>query len=378
MRGYTQMNTNLNTFLPDYIVSPGEILEETLEARGIKKKEFAERCGRTAKMISEIIAGKAAITPETALQFERVLGVSASLWSNLETKYRLSLAAIEEQERLEKHVDILKNFPFFKQLEKRNYIEKSSSSIEKLANLIKFFGVGGVEALDRRLDTAISFRKTQAFKSNSYALNAWLRCGEIKASEINATPYNADKFKRALKEIRKLTKEKIEEAFPRAVQLCAEAGVVFVVVREVKGSCVNGAARWLSKDKALIQLSGRGLADDLLWFNFFHEAGHILLHGKKDTYVDETDPTHNKMEIEADIFAQNTLIPKAEWLEFYSMMDWRVNTIQKFAESLSIAPGIIVGRLQHHEKEISPAAKAHNSLKARYKWDDTMAVLLSK
>ena len=71
-------------FTPDYAVTPGEILEETLESRGIKKSAFAERCGLSAKTVSQIIHGKAPVTPETAIQFERVLGVSAAVWNNLE------------------------------------------------------------------------------------------------------------------------------------------------------------------------------------------------------------------------------------------------------------------------------------------------------
>jgi len=373
------MNTRTETFSPDYVIPPGEILEETLEARGIKKKEFAERCGRTAKMISEIIAGKAAITPETALQFERVLGVSASLWSNLETKYRLQLAEQEETERLEQHLNVLENFSsFINQLEKRKFIEKTKSPTQKLASLIKFFGVGGVEALDHRLDTATSFRKALAYKSNFYALNTWLRCGEVKATNIDTAPYNADKFREALVEVRKLTRVDIENAVIQATQLCAEAGVAFVVIPEIKGSCVNGAARWLSKDKALIQLSARGLSDDVFWFNFFHEAGHILLHGKKDTYVDEDESTHDKIEREADVFAQNMLISKDKWWDFTKMMDWRISAIQTFAKEIGISPGIIVGRLQHQEKEIRPNATAHNALKNRYKWDDNEENLVAK
>ncbi len=373
------MNTNVETFSPDYIVSPGEILEETLEARGIKKKDFAEHCGRTAKMISEIIAGKAAITPETALQFERVLGVSAALWSNLESKYRLKLAEKEEHERLEQHIEVLANFAsFIGQLEKRGFISKVNSPAQKLSNLIKFFGVGGVEALDNRLDAAVSFRKTQAFKSGPYALNTWLRCGEIKASDIDTSPYDAEKFKKTLLEIRRLTRENIEDAITQAIQLCAKSGVALVIVPEIKGSCVNGAARWLSKDKALIQLSARGMSDDLLWFTFYHEAGHILLHGKKDIYVDETESTHSKMEKEADTFAQNSLISKDEWWDFTKMMDWSVNAIRTFADNTGIASGIIVGRLQHHEKVVFPGAKAHNALKARYKWDENEQTLITK
>ena len=89
------MSPEKHNFNPDYAISPGEILEEMLEARGIKKAEFAERCGRPSKTISGILNGHVAITPETAIQFERVLGTAASLWTNLESRYRLRLAERE-------------------------------------------------------------------------------------------------------------------------------------------------------------------------------------------------------------------------------------------------------------------------------------------
>jgi len=81
-----------SAYTPDYFVSPGEILEETLKARGIPKADFARRVGLSPKTISLILAGKAPILPDMALQFERVLGVSAELWTNLEAQYRLTLA----------------------------------------------------------------------------------------------------------------------------------------------------------------------------------------------------------------------------------------------------------------------------------------------
>lgn len=90
------MSTVANQFEPDYAIPPGEILEETLEARGIKKAEFAERCGRSGKMIRQIINGQAPITAETAIQFERVLDVSAGVWNNLEANYRLEVAKTKQ------------------------------------------------------------------------------------------------------------------------------------------------------------------------------------------------------------------------------------------------------------------------------------------
>ena len=76
----------------DLAIPPGEILEEELEAREMTQKELARSMGRPPQVINEIIRAKKAITPETALDLERVLGISARYWLGLETEYRLTLA----------------------------------------------------------------------------------------------------------------------------------------------------------------------------------------------------------------------------------------------------------------------------------------------
>lgn len=86
------MATATNQYKPDYAAPPGWILEERLYAHGISHAEFARRCGRSAKLISEIIAGKAPLEPRTALQFEKVLGVDASIWLGIEADYQLHRA----------------------------------------------------------------------------------------------------------------------------------------------------------------------------------------------------------------------------------------------------------------------------------------------
>lgn len=74
---------------PNYAASPGAVLEEHLAVRGLSQAEFARRCGRSAKLICQIVAGKASVEPATALQFERVLGMSARIWLGMEADYRL-------------------------------------------------------------------------------------------------------------------------------------------------------------------------------------------------------------------------------------------------------------------------------------------------
>jgi len=83
-----------NQFKPDYAVLPGDTLKETIDALGMSQTDLAERTGRPVKTINEIIQGKAGITPETALQFEKVFNIPASFWNNLEQNYQESLAAL--------------------------------------------------------------------------------------------------------------------------------------------------------------------------------------------------------------------------------------------------------------------------------------------
>src|SRR5213080_2024155 len=109
-------------YSPDYAVPPGDTLLEVMESLGITQAELAERTGRPLKTINEIIKGKAAITPETALQLEHVLGVEAGFWNRLERNYRDALAHQQEQRRLKEAASWLKQIPM-NELIKRKLIK---------------------------------------------------------------------------------------------------------------------------------------------------------------------------------------------------------------------------------------------------------------
>ena len=173
------MVDNRNEFQPDYFVAPGEILEEVLESRNIKKNEFAERCGRSPKAISQIIAGIAPITPELAIRFHRVLGSSPALWNNLEANYRLQVARKAEQEELQKRVEWAKEFPV-NELVKRSFFNKPKSDTDLVAKTLDFFGVGSVAAWEEvHARASLSFRRSPSFESDPKALAAWLRIARV-------------------------------------------------------------------------------------------------------------------------------------------------------------------------------------------------------
>lgn len=360
------MIAQAHAYKPDYAIPPGVVLEETLEACGLNKSEFARRCGRPTKTVSEIIAGKSAITPETAIQFERVLGVPASFWANLESKYQLRLAEAAEQKDLATCGAWASCFPV-KEMVSLGLIPKPSDTTDTVQKLLDFFGVASVQAWQRRFDpSAVAYRRSKSFESAPEAVACWLQWGEVIARDIACEPFDGQEFRRALQEIRELTREERVDAWrPRLLDLCRSAGVAVAFAPELPKTRLSGAARWLTKDKALIQLSLRHKTDDHLWFTFFHEAGHILLHGKKDVFIDDETGRQDEKEEEADRFATNALIPLAAWRAFAARPRFSKVSVSRFAEQQGIAAGVVVGRLQH--EELLPYTHL-NGLKRRFEW----------
>jgi addiction module HigA family antidote len=356
--------TTLNQYTPDYAIHPGEILEETLEARGITRTAFAERTGLSLKTVSQIIHGKAPVTPETAIHFERVLGVSANIWNNLNAYYRLHIAKIADRRMLENKKEWAKKFPLT-ELTKRGFIRRRQTLAEKVEELLDFFGVASVEAWNAQFKRiAVSYRKSPAFTSSKESVSAWLRIGEIEAENIKTSPFDKNTFKNALQEIRFLTREDPEIFELRMKELCRNSGVALLFIPELPKTRLSGATRWLSSDKALIMLSLRYKRDDHFWFTFFHEAGHIILHGKTSVFIDEVDMGTNTEEDEANRFAANILIPENKYKMFIKGGAYYKDDIVAFAKSIGICPGIVVGRLQ---RDGYIQHKWHNDLTRKFR-----------
>jgi len=345
--------TDTLTFQPDYAMHPGETLAETLEELGMSQVELSQRMGRPLQMISEIIQGKKAITAQTALQLERATGVPANFWNSSQRNYEATLARLEEERGLVPDSSWLTRFPL-KALIEKGWIPRLDSPAEQLRAVLNFFGVAGIREW-KTLWTApeVAYRKSTAFQANPMAAAAWLRQGERIAQQIRTEPYNQEAFIKALYQIRKLTICDADVFVPGATDLCRSAGVALVFVPELPGTLAYGATRWLTPTKAVLQLSLRGKADDFLWFTFFHETAHILKHGKRDIFIEApdgaTDEETRRKENEANTFASDFLIPKHALNEFRQQRQFTTQAIQRFAAQLGIAPGIVVGRLQHEK-----------------------------
>ena len=354
-----------NTFQPDYAAPPGWLLEEHLEVQGISHAEFARRCGRSAKLISEIIAGKAPVEPKTAIQFEKVLGLNASIWLGIEAEYQLRKAREAEAEVLEREAAWYRRFPV-DELVARHCIKKPANDADGAGKLLAYFGVASVDAWHQQFGAAnVAYRHSSTFQSTNEALATWLRLGELVAERQDCAHYDETRFRAALKEIGALTTEPPKVFLPEMRRLCNEAGAAFVVVKGLKKTALSGAARWVSPRKAVIQLSLRHMSDDHLWFSFFHEAAHLLLHSKKDVFVEGNGGDGTDFEDEANAWASNFLVPRRRWQAFIAQNPQSKAAVLAFARQQGIASGIIVGILQH--EGVIPWSNL-NGLKRHFEW----------
>jgi addiction module HigA family antidote len=79
--------------------------EEFLVPLGISQNALAMKIRVPATRIGDIVHGRRAITPDTALRLARFFGNSPEFWMNLQQMYDLSKAKIELGKAIEREVE---------------------------------------------------------------------------------------------------------------------------------------------------------------------------------------------------------------------------------------------------------------------------------
>lgn len=356
----------MSDFDPDWISPPGDTISDVLEERVLSRIEFARRMDYTPKQVDELLRGKAPITADIAQKLEAVLGASAVFWMNREAQYREAVARKNDEEHRVEQLNWLNELPV-KDMINFGWIEHATTKAAQLAACMQFFEVTDVDAWRRTYREVLeqaAFRTSPKFTSQPGAVAAWLRKGELDSTSIECKPWDAKRFEEVLQDIRPLTRKRDPEVFlPELTKLCAECGVAVVIVRTPPGCRASGATRFLSPRKALLLLSFRYLSDDHFWFTFFHEAGHLLLHGERGLFL-EVEKMSSTQEKEANAFAARILVPDAFRPEL-ERLPVEKHAVRNFARMVGVSPGIIVGQLQHLGR-----AKPYqlNNLKARFTW----------
>ncbi len=234
---------------------------------------------------------------------------------------------------------------------KKGWVPKTRILEEKTINLFEYFGISNHNSwvkLYIESELKVAAYTTLKHTNDPHAISAWLRKGELKAQEIDAPDYNEKLFKANLKKIKGLMAKHPADYFSRLKELCHEAGVKVFYTPKLPKAPISGSTRWIN-DSPIIQLTARYKQNDRFWVTFFHEAGHIILHGKKYISLEEinfagADP---KKEKEAHEFAEEWTLNKKQEKIITESAPLTTEAIVHFAEKFNTHPAIIIGRLQH-------------------------------
>ena len=334
---------------------PGYYIKDIIEEMNMTQSELAKRLATTDKTISKLINGEIPLSDEIAQKLSNMLGTSAKFWLNIQATYDAKIIEIKRQKELEEEKQCMKviDYNFFQELGVVS--SHKTTTEEKIKELLQFLKISSLSILRQR-DFLVQFRTVVSKMTDKNIINSniWVQTALNIADTVDCQPFNKKKLKNFLPEIRSMTLQKADVFYPRLKEIFAECGVAFIILPHLKGSGINGAVRWINKNKVMLALNNRGAYSDKFWFSLFHEIKHIFQQKMKETFISASEKDislNNKdLEYEADTFARNYLIPEELYAKFINQNDFSYSSIAAFAEKVEIDVGIVIGRLQFEKK----------------------------
>lgn len=352
------MGTILNQYQPDVVFHPGVTLKEKMDEMKMSNKEFALRTGKPEKTIIAVLKGESSLTPEMAILFEKVTHIPASFWINKQARYSEYVARKKHEQDIEEAKGWAGKFPY-PQMAKYGWITPTRNKDEKVSNLFSFFGIASYKSWDRlymQSDLKVAAYTSLKFTHEPHAISAWLRIGELQSKEISAPVFDIKRLKGNIPLMRELMVNQPKDFFNRLKRLCLEAGVKVIYTPSLPKVPLCGSTRWIN-ETPLVQLTARYRQNDRFWFYFFHELGHIILHGKKFISLEglkglDFSSVNKVKEDEANDYAQKCTFTKEQEDKLLkeNPMIITEDEIIHYARKFNTHPAIIIGRLQHDKK----------------------------
>jgi HTH-type transcriptional regulator/antitoxin HigA len=333
----------MNARLPAEVFPPGEFLRDELEAREWSQQELADILGRPPRLVSELISGKRAVTPETARGLADAFGTSAEYWMSLESQYQLSKVKPADNQVARK-ARLYGKFPVREML-RRGWVE-ASENIEIIEK--RFCDFFGINEMNEQPVLNHYAKKTDVTTDVNPLQLAWLFRVRSMASQQLIRPYSRQKLLEAIEKLQALLLS--PEEIRHVPRILAEAGVRLVFVEPISGSRIDGACFWLYEDKPVIGMTLRYDRIDNFWFVLRHEIEHVL---QEDGLIIDSDlgtetEALPECEARANIAGAEFCIPSAQLENFIARVQPYFSELKvlAFAQRLNVHPGLVVGQLQ--------------------------------
>lgn len=338
----------MNARVPAEVFPPGEFLKEELEAWGWSQQELADILGRPPRLISELISGKRAITPETARGLAEAFGMSAEYWMNLESQYQLSKIKAANHDVARK-AHLYSNFPV-REMIRRGWVRVSENLEVLEQQFCKFFNIPNINVQPSLNHHA---KKTHANLDVTPLQLAWLFRVRAMATQQVVSAYSRENLLAAVEKLKMLLLA--PEETRHVPRILAEAGVRLVFVESMPGSKLDGATFWLADDKPVIGMTLRFDRIDNFWFVLRHEIEHILREDGKaedeaviDTEIGYETKDLPECEVRANEAGADFCISSEQIENFVARVQpyFSEQKVLLFAQRINVHPGLVVGQLQ--------------------------------
>lgn len=325
--GDTLIDGDGSAYIDDYVdratnaLRPAE-LQHFLEKYNLTQKEAAQITGYGEKNISRWLSGRARATASVS-NFFRTLIAEPSAFERLKAK-NWSVMPVKKPfvkrmpDAAEKEVLRCLDFP---KLAKMGLVSDAKKLTEKRTDICKLFGHDDLIEFSEFVESAsegmAAFKDTKQ-ESTAISSGVWIRIGEMAAKHVEVAPYDRDKLRAVIPELRECTQHAPEVVIKRVQSTLAKAGVALVFVPIMKYTALRGCTRLLDPSKALIIHSVKYKTVSQFWRVLFHEIAHLILHIEtpSDIFAEYSDAADDEREIQADEWATNTLVYQNELTEF--------------------------------------------------------------
>jgi HTH-type transcriptional regulator/antitoxin HigA len=342
--------------VPAEVFPPGELIKDEIEARGWSQIEFAEVLGRPGRLVSELIAGKRAITPETAKALGQAFGTGAQFWLNMEGSYQLSKVQGDGSNAVSRRAKLYEMAPV-KEMTRRSWIQQTDNIDVLEKSICSFYGKASLDAPMPQL--AHAARKSSSYEEITVPEAAWLCRVRQLAEAMEVKAFSETAFAAIFSQLKTMLRD--TDAVRQVPGILAGAGVRFLVVETLPSTRIDGVCLWLNPQSPVIALSLRYDRIDAFWHTLLHECAHVKykdgLTGDVNLDIDlvgeEADSSiaRPEAELKADEFAASFSIPIEELENFISRVRplFSKTRIQAFAAKLNVHPGLVVGQLQYRK-----------------------------
>lgn len=329
----------------DWVSAPAVTMLAQMRRRGVSAGLLAAALDGGAARLRTLLEGSEPIDAATAEVLASLLGAGREFWLRRESQFELHLDRAVQRLTVDEGEELLKRA----RLPGASRRDAAAPRDLRLRRLLAFYCVSGIADWERRYGArrgAVVFRTSPSFAAREGPTALWLRRGEIASGLVATGSFDRGALLASIPEVRRLSGvRQLERCLPALRALLASCGVALVVELPPDGCRASGAARFVEPSKAMLLLSLRHRSDDHLWFTILHELGHLVLHSD-GAFVDEEGVGGDAREEEADRFAAEAILPPTRDAELRSLPP-RHRDVTRFAVSVGVAPGLIVGRLQH-------------------------------